>query len=63
VQAQETEKLRARMRIIGLPQDRPYASQDRKFRCAPVGGMAVDPEAHQLVLEAQASGLTRWRCC
>lgn len=63
VQAEETQKLRARMRLIGLPQDRPYASQDRGFACLPVGGYQADPEAHQLVLEAQASGLTRWRCC
>lgn len=63
VLAEETEKLRARMRLVGLPQDRPFASEDRGFTCFPVGQQQADPEAHQLVLEAQASGLTRWRCC
>jgi N-methylhydantoinase B len=63
VQAEETRKLRARMRIVGLPQDQPFASQDRGFACLPVGGQQPDPEAHRLMLEAQASGLTRWRCC
>lgn len=64
VDAGETGRLRARMRIAGLPVDRPYTSQDPDFRHA---GQAADgthdPEAEDLVREASASGLVRWRCC
>jgi N-methylhydantoinase B len=56
--AQATRKLRARMRLLGLPEDQPFTS----VQCGRVMPKS-DPEAHELDMQAHASGLTRWRCC
>ena len=61
-----SDSRRARMRRMGLPRDRPFASEDHtRWGGCPTCGWLVkaDPDAESMAREAAALGLSRWRCC
>jgi N-methylhydantoinase B len=66
IDRQATESRRASMRRRGLPKDRPFATEDnsRWGGCPHCGRFPMPhPEAEAIAREANAVGLSRWRCC
>jgi N-methylhydantoinase B len=60
-----SELLRAQMRRMGLPRDRPFASEDHSpwGGCQYCGKLVPHPEAIAMERESAAMGLSRFRCC